>query len=197
MGDTEQKQLKSGSGPWYKHKSAFVSQAQALKAAHPTMRLVLICQSPYSHDIAFRVTNNVGGTSQEWEDAFVKLCGDLDNREVVPRLHRELAGVSQEALGVFQKALQLGLAEGVWAEKQVDWFMNIVKGRSHDTPVGECPAVAFTPAQRCRSKHAAAAEQLQLLPLPVPLYPCIQACRLRPLAALLTNCRPCACVLAL
>ena len=52
MGDSEQKQLKSGSRPWHKHKAAFVSQAQALKAAHPNMRLVLICQSPYSRDIA-------------------------------------------------------------------------------------------------------------------------------------------------
>ena len=72
------------------------------------MRLVLICQSPYSHDISFRLTNNVGGTSQEWEDAFVKLCCDLDNREVVPRLRRELGAVSEETLAVLQRALQLG-----------------------------------------------------------------------------------------
>jgi hypothetical protein len=170
MGDSEQKQLKSGSRPWHKHKAAFVSQAQALKAAHPNMRLVLICQSPYSRDIAFRVTNNVGGTGQEWEDAFVKMCGDLDSREVAPRLRRELAGVSEEALGVVQNALQLGLAEGVLAEKQVDWFMNIVKGRSHDTPVGECHAVALTSAQRCPPRTRSAA-LLQMLPLPLPLYP--------------------------
>ena len=154
MGNNELKQLKSGSGPWYKHKAALLSQAQALKAAHPNMRLVLICQSPYSHDIAFRLTNNVGGTSQEWEDAFVKLCCDLDNREVVPRLRRELGAVSEETLAVLQRALQLGLAEGVLAEKQLEWLVNVLKGRSHDSRVGECHNVAFTPAQCCRSPRA-------------------------------------------
>ena len=138
MGDGEPKQLKSGSGSWHKHKSSFVKWVQALVKAHHGMRLVLMIQSPYSHDIALRMTNNVGGTGQEWEDAFVQLCGALDNREVASRLRQDLAGTAPAVITALLKLIQLGILDKVMGEGQLDWAVNTLKGLSYKEPIGEC-----------------------------------------------------------
>ena len=104
--------------------------------AHPALRVIVGVQSAYSNQIVLIRHHNMPATGQRLSHAFVNACAEEGSRTAAARVRAELAAVATpEMLEFLGKVLDLTLAEGILAPKQVEMVMNL------------SPGVRFMPSQ--------------------------------------------------